>query len=722
MIMEGLRSNRKIELAREYVINTRANIFLTGKAGSGKTTFMREVIKQITKHTVVAAPTGVAAINAGGVTLHSLFQLPFSPFIPGVQPTSGYAPQQRLSRNKISIIRSMELLIIDEVSMVRCDMLDAVDHTLRRVRRSSQPFGGVQLLLIGDIQQLSPICHEDEWEMLRQHYTTPYFFDSLALRSSHYLTIEFDEIFRQGDTHFTNILNAVRTNSLNNEQLSELNRRYIPNFEPDDLSSDYITLTTHNHTANRINSQKLSQITTPPRLYKASVSGDFAESAYPNDYLLELKVGAQVLFIKNDISPRHRYYNGMIGVVRSMDDKSVVVEPKEGGEPIAVEAVAWESVEYKINSATGEMEQTIKGTFTQMPLKCAWAITIHKSQGLSFDRAIIDASGSFAHGQVYVALSRCRTLEGMVLRSPITHAAIIGDSLVDDYSQFVSTDQRSETSLDALKRDYYIATLCSIFDFEELQKALWDVMSVMRGAQAQAYPKLTASIIEVIGIFDKEIAQVGRSFQTQLRSLLNGEADYKESSIVKQRLLKASEYFTPRIEPILKIAERLTVVEPDAAEARRRIADGSKQIRSIVAIRLYALKLCDEGFDMVRYLKERAKSIALESLSAEAKRKTPRSDASPKTKEPAAINHEDIKHPELIRTLQLWRKAQAAEEQVAAAYMVLSNRTIMNIQYELPRSIKELGAVNGIGKVKLNKYGDHIIEIVTDYCATHNIR
>ncbi len=709
--MESLRSNRKIELAREYVINTRANIFLTGKAGSGKTTFMREVIKQINKRTVVAAPTGVAAINAGGVTLHSLFQLPFSPFIPGAQPTSGYAPQQRLSRNKISIIRSMELLIIDEVSMVRCDMLDAVDHTLRRVRRSSQPFGGVQLLLIGDIQQLSPICHDSEWEMLREHYSTPYFFDSLALRSSHYLTIEFDEIFRQGDTHFTDILNAVRTNRINTQQLEALNRRYIPDFEPD-KESDYITLTTHNHTANSINSRKLAQLTTPSRRYTASVSGDFAESAYPNDHSLELKVGAQVLFIKNDVSPKHRYYNGMIGVVRSTDAKSVVVEPKAGGEPITVEAVAWENVEYKINSSTGEMEQNVKGSFTQMPLKCAWAITIHKSQGLSFDHAIIDASGSFAHGQVYVALSRCRTLEGMVLRSPISASSIIGDSTVDEYSQFVSTDRRSEESLEAMKREYYIATLCSIFNFDALQKSLWDVAAIMQGAQAKAYPKLTASIIELVGVFEQQIAQVGRTFQSQLRGLFRDGVNCEDNELVRQRLVKASEYFTPRLEPLRKISETLSIVDSDSADTKSKLRDIVKELRGEIALRLFAITLCGEGFEMERYQSERARSVALESLAANAKpaklAKTKRVSIDP---EP-----EDISHPDLIKALQSWRSAQVADEGVPAAYMVLSNSAIMGIQSHLPRTISELGEVKGVGKVKLKKYGQQLLDIVADYC------
>lgn len=723
--MEQLRTNHKIELAREYIQNTHANIFLTGKAGSGKTTFMREITRSINKRAVVAAPTGVAAINAGGVTLHSLFQLPFSPFIPGV-PTAmrsggasgGYT--QRLSKSKISIIRSMELLIIDEVSMVRCDMLDAVDHTLRRVRRSSQPFGGVQLLLIGDIQQLAPICHEQEWELLREHYTTPYFFDSQALRSTPYIPIEFDEIFRQGDTHFTDILNAVRTNTITSALLEELNRRYVPNFEPP-AEADYITLTTHNSRANAINTQKLAALTTTSRRYTASVKGDFAATAYPNDYELELKVGAQVLFVKNDMSPRRRYYNGMIGVVRAMSSTSVEVEPKEGGEVISVEVVAWESVEYRINPSNGEMEQSVKGSFSQLPLKCAWAITIHKSQGLSFDHAIIDASGSFAHGQVYVALSRCRTLEGMVLRTPISMGSIIGDSLIDEYSTFVSTDRRGEESLEAYKRDYYVTTLCAIFDFSKLRTALWDAMAIMRGAEAQAYPKLAASLAELLATFDKSILQVGRTFQIQLREMFASHDDYVDNIFIGDRLRRAADYFAPRIEPLRKVATTLGFVESDSADVRNRLRDLTKELKGDVTLLITTLEICAEGFSMERYQSERAKSIALESVDATTETKRKATKATPKADRVDASS-DDIQHPELIKTLQAWRKSQAEEEGASALYMVLSNKTIMNLQSDLPSTISQLSEVKGVGKMKLQRYGDQLLEIINDYCANYDIR
>ncbi|MFR9627397.1 MAG: HRDC domain-containing protein [Rikenellaceae bacterium] len=708
--MTELRSNYRIDLAREFILSTRANIFLTGKAGTGKTTFLRGVVGGLGKRAVIAAPTGVAALNAGGVTLHSLFQLPFGVNIPGVQQHSKF---HRISKSKLSLIRSIELLIIDEISMVRCDVLDAIDQTLRRVRRSMQPFAGVQLLLIGDIQQLAPICRDEEWEQLREHYATPYFFDSQALKRSTYVTIEFDEIFRQSDSHFTNILNAIRENQATPQILEELNRRYIPGFDPAD-SEDYITLSTHNHTANSINTRKLAAISSPNKQFTAKVSGDFAESAYPNDNTLELKKGAQVLFIKNDVSPQKRYYNGLLGVITAMDDKSVTVQPKSGGAPITVEAVAWESIDYAINAESGEMEQVVKGTFSQIPLKCAWAITIHKSQGLSFDRAVIDASGSFAHGQLYVALSRCRTLEGLVLRTPISTSAIIGDSSVESFSSYVSKNQPTPEMLEAFKRDYYCKVLCEIFEFEQLQRLLWELMSEITGPISKTYPKLTSTLMDLLGTFENSVVKVGVTFQSQLKNRIYSDENYAESSFIEERLKKSAEYFTPRLEALRTILTQLEAINPDSAESRRRIADFSNRLKSQVSLVFNALELCSSGFSLPKYQLSRANIIALESISSESK---------PSRKVSQTVKREapsDITHDELYQTLAAWRLEESRELKVRA-YQILNNRTLMHIQGELPTTIKELSLISGMGTVKMEKYADQIIEIVKEYCFSNNI-
>ncbi len=725
--METLRSNHKIELAREFIVNTRANIFLTGKAGTGKTTMLREVVKSLGKRAVIAAPTGVAALNAGGVTLHSLFQIPFGPYLPGGGEMGGVM-RQRMRKNKLSLIRSIELLIIDEVSMVRSDMMDAIDHTLRTLRRSMLPFGGVQLLLIGDLQQLSPICRDEEWELLREHYASPYFFDSKALARAQYVMIEFDEIFRQRDSHFTDILNAVRENKLTNSQLEELNSHYIPNFAPDE-KQDYITLTTHNRTANAINSRKLEALKTQKQHYDAKVSGSFSESAYPNDTKLELKVGAQVLFIKNDISPDKRYYNGMIGNIVAMDERSVTVQPKAGGESIKVEAVSWDSIEYNINGESGELEQKINGSFTQVPLKCAWAITIHKSQGLSFDRAIIDAADSFAHGQLYVALSRCRSLNGVVLRTPISRSAVIGESNVDHFCDFVSRNQPSSEILWAYKRDYYSVLLCEIYNFEAMQRLLWDLMSEMSGAMSKSYPKLMASLMELLSTFDKSIVKVGDSFQRQIKTAIYGNDNYAVDPFIGERLQRAAEYFKPRLEPLRSICDTLAEVKSDSKETQRKIVELTQRLEAMLQLLFESLRLCSDGFSVERYQSERARMLALQSLGEEDKSRLKGSKESKGAKDSkgsksgekrGANEQSDMVHPQLYETLAVWRREEAAEMK-KPAFVVLSNRTLMQIQSELPTTVEALGEIVGMGRVKMRLYSDQILDIVNDYCFTSGI-
>ncbi len=709
--MAELKSNHRIELAREFIMNTRANIFLTGKAGTGKTTFLRDVVGRLGKRSVIAAPTGVAALNAGGVTLHSLFQLPFGVNIPGVEQSRKF---QRISKSKLSLIRSIELLIIDEISMVRCDVLDAIDQTLRTVRRSMLPFGGVQLLLIGDIQQLAPICRDDEWEMLREYYATPYFFDSQSLRRSTYVTIEFNEIFRQSDSHFTDILNAIRENRVTPAILEELNKRHIPGFDPKD-SEDYITLTTHNNTANSINTRKLAAIKSPMQRFESKVTGDFAESAYPNDTTLELKKGAQVLFIKNDISPQKRYYNGLLGTITQITDKSVTVQPKSGGEAITVESVAWESLEYTINGKSGEMEQSVKGTFSQIPLKCAWAITIHKSQGLSFDRAVIDASGSFAHGQLYVALSRCRTMEGMVLRTPISPSAIIGDQNIDSFSSYVTRNQPTPEMLEAFKRDCYCRILCEIFEFEPLQRLLWDLMSEITGPISRTYPKLTSTLMDLLGTFENGVVKVGCSFQAQLKKMIYDDDNYEQSTLIAERLRKSSEYFSPRLESLRTILKQLEIINPDSVESRRRVRDFTSRLRSHITLVFSALELCGDRFSLVKYRQSRANILALESMDSESKPSKKEGATQFKSEVPS-----DITHEELYATLAAWRLEESRELKVRA-FQVLPNRTLMHIQGDLPTTMGELSQISGMGKVKMAKYSDQIIEIVKDYCFNNGI-
>ena len=430
-----MENNPELQLAWQFIENTGTHLFLTGKAGTGKTTFLKRLREHTPKRMVVLAPTGIAAINAGGVTIHSFFQLSFAPFVPETTFNSAQM-HYRFSKEKRNIIRSMDLLVIDEISMVRADLLDAVDAALRRYRDREKPFGGVQLLMIGDLQQLAPVVKDSEWELLKNHYETPYFFASRALRETVYMTIELKKVYRQSDTFFLSLLNKIRENKADDEVLNELNRRYQPGFHPR-KEEGYIRLTTHNYQAQQVNDRELASLPGRAYSFRAEVEGNFPEYSYPADEVLTIKEGAQIMFLKNDVSSEKRYYNGMIGEVVSVDAKGMTVCGKDSTYVFQLLPEEWGNYKYVLNEDTKEITEEIEGVFRQYPIRLAWAITIHKSQGLTFERAIIDARNSFAHGQTYVALSRCKTLEGMVLETPLRREAIISDRIVDDFTKNV---------------------------------------------------------------------------------------------------------------------------------------------------------------------------------------------------------------------------------------------------------------------------------------------
>jgi hypothetical protein len=466
--MVTMEQNTELRTAWDFVEHTGRSIFLTGKAGTGKTTFLKTVVERSSKRNIVVAPTGVAAINAGGMTIHSFFQLPFAPFVPGAKIESKFD----FSKEKRKIISSLDLLIIDEISMVRSDLLDAIDSVLRRYRNRYKPFGGVQLLMIGDLQQLTPVVTPEDERMIAPYYDTPYFFGSKALAQIEYVTIQLERVYRQQDDTFLNLLNHIREGQPSEEDLQLLNSRVKP---ATDLSrkagelEGYIRLTTHNQIANHYNESELQKLPGHACHYRAKIEGSFPDYSYPTAEMLTLKVGAQVMFVKNDPSGEHRYYNGRIGHVTYADDNRLMVYCPGDAEAIEVEPLEWENARYTLNPETREIESEVLGKFSQLPLRLAWAITIHKSQGLTFERAIIDASLSFAPGQVYVALSRCKTLEGMVLATKIPPQAIINDQRVDSYIEHQEeAAQRSIEQLPTLKDEYYRYLLMELFDFKDI--------------------------------------------------------------------------------------------------------------------------------------------------------------------------------------------------------------------------------------------------------------
>src|SRR5690554_3784218 len=456
-------TNEKLDLAWEFVNNTDRNIFLTGKAGTGKTTFLHRLKEESLKRMIVVAPTGVAAINAKGVTIHSFFQLPFGPITPD---SSENRLSKKFARSKINIIKSMDLLVIDEISMVRADVLDGIDQVLKRYRNKNKPFGGVQVLMIGDLQQLSPVIKEEEWQILKNYYPTGYFFGSNAFSECNVLSIELTHIYRQESLKFIEILNDVRNNTLSPTTLNQLNERYEPNFFSK-KHQGHITLTTHNYRADQINNKELQALKGNSRFYKAEVTGKFPEYMYPTHAELELKVGAQVMFIKNDSSPEKRYFNGKIGKVIFLDKDEVVVKCPDDDYNINTTREEWENINYSVNAETKAIIEDKIGSFSQIPLRLAWAITIHKSQGLTFEKAIVDAHGAFAHGQTYVALSRCKSLEGLVLKSKIDSSQIINDQQFSSFTQSSAENQPDEQTLTLAKKAFQLESIQEIFDFYE---------------------------------------------------------------------------------------------------------------------------------------------------------------------------------------------------------------------------------------------------------------
>ena len=530
-----METNKELREAWEFVEHTGTSIFLTGKAGTGKTTFLKLVKEKSSKRIIVVAPTGVAAINAGGVTIHSFFQLPPTPYIPGTTIRDRYD----FAKSKRRIIASLDMLVIDEISMVRADLLDAVDTVLRRFRDRTQPFGGVQLLMIGDLQQLTPVVTAQDDEVLSRYYDTPYFFGSRALRQINYVTIQLTHVYRQQDPAFITVLNHVRDGNPTVGDMNRLNDRCNPAFIPRQ-EDGYIRLTTHNRLADSYNENELLKLPGKRYTFQAKVKGDFPAANYPADQNLVLKQGAQVMFIKNDPSMKHEYYNGKIGHVVAVDEKSITVKCPGDPNTIQVEQDVWENTKYAINPEKKTIEPQVAGTFTQYPLRLAWAITIHKSQGLTFEHAIIDAGFSFAPGQVYVALSRCKSLEGIVLASRIGISSIFNDPRVTEYiSHQQQKAEESIRELSSLKDAYFKEQLLDMFNFNLLYGSEQMLNRTMIEF-FRAFPHLCDYHRTVMENVKKKVIDVAYKWLNIIRQMPNG--GLHDDAFLK-RVQRSADYF-----------------------------------------------------------------------------------------------------------------------------------------------------------------------------------
>lgn len=644
--MEG---NAELRTAWEFVEKTGKSVFLTGKAGTGKTTFLKKVVAESKKRVVVVAPTGIAAINAGGVTIHSFFQLPLHPFIPGMKIESKFA----FSKEKRSIIKTIDILVIDEISMVRCDLLDAIDSVLRRFRNRNKPFGGVQLLMIGDLQQLSPVVTDDDVRFLSQYYPSPYFFGSRALSMVDYVTIELKEVYRQQDLEFISILNAVRSGRPSLEIIKALNSRYDPDFVP---SSDegYIRLTTHNSIADEYNARQLSLIDEPAHCFDADISGNFPESSYPVDFRLELKAGAQVMFVKNDPSSDKRYYNGKIGIVTDFCEEYILVQCPGEDEKIAVEPLEWENSRYVINEQTQELDSEVIGVFRQYPLRLAWSITIHKSQGLTFDKAIIDAASSFASGQVYVALSRCRTLEGMVLATPLRQDSVITDLRVEEYIEGQdAAAARSLSRLDSIKEEYYKELLGELFDFKELASQQKRMLGVSMDFPSGTVVGLAQKHNDILNVLNEKVVPVGAKWQ-----LLIAQKPFDDISSpdFSARIRKGCEYFLQILEDTYAdFLDNTKEIKAENKELLKRYGNVWSELDFELSVVKTLLKsMSAVPFSTENYLRERQVAVYEASGIVPKVLKTPKKSVSAKAKE----KKEDTK----VTTFKLYKQGMKIKE------------------------------------------------------------
>jgi tRNA uridine 5-carbamoylmethylation protein Kti12 len=700
----SISQNEQLDLALNFVQFTNKNIFLTGKAGTGKTTFLHNLKKSSHKRMAVVAPTGVAAINAGGVTIHSFFQMPFGPFIPETNNKS--QPFKRFSNDKINLIRSLDLLVIDEISMVRADTLDGIDEVLKRYRDRTKPFGGVQLLMIGDLHQLSPVIKDEDWQILKDYYQNLYFFSSNALRKTDPVSIELKHIYRQVDTHFIDLLNSVRGNKMTEDVLTKLNQRYIPNFNPAD-DEGYITLTTHNRSAQEINEVKLKELEQPIHKFSAVIADDFPEYSYPTVSELELKLGAQVMFVKNDPSRDRNFYNGKIGKVMKIDRGTIYVKCPGEHTEIAVEPLEWENVKYELNTTTKEVEEKKIGSFTQYPLKLAWAITIHKSQGLTFEKAIIDANAAFAHGQVYVALSRCKSFEGMVLRSPISFNSVKTDGTVDEYTKNADENAPDENRLISSKIAYQQSLIYELFDFNELKSRLFHCNKVAEDNSSSFQPRLFDELNEIKIKTEKELHDVSETFKKHLSVALNSGIIPEDNTELQTRIKKACSYFAEKIETGIYTSSRQMITDTDNKAARSSLTEALDNLQKEGFIKIKAMQQCIDGFQTLPYLQTKA-NADIDYRTAKNTQKVPE-----KTRD-------DIIHPGLYATMKSWRDDIANKDNMPV-YIILPQKTLLELVNHLPSTLSELEMVKGMGKVKVRQYGEEILNMISVYCEDNNI-
>ena len=694
-----MSKNPELELAIKFIDQTDRNLFITGKAGTGKTTFLHQIKKDSLKRMVIVAPTGVAAINAKGVTIHSFFQMPFGPILPNQIANTNQ--QRKFSKTKIDIIKSLDLVIIDEISMVRADLLDGIDQVMRRYKNRNKVFGGAQILMIGDLQQLAPVVRPNEWSLLQHHYDTVYFFSSKAFQEANVVSIELKHIYRQKNENFIKVLNEIRNDNLSSASAKILNERYNPNFSPT-KDDGYITLTTHNNRANLINNSELNKLKNKSSFFDAEISGKFNENAFPNSEKLELKIGAQVMFIKNDSSLEKRFFNGKIGIVTDISKESVTVQCANEIDEIVAEKELWDNVNYSINQETKEIKEDIIGSFKQIPLRLAWAITIHKSQGLTFEKAIIDAEASFAHGQTYVALSRCTSLEGLVLKTPITSSAIINDKTVSVFNESVEENHPDESVLTESEKHFQLNLLSELFDFQPFLYPTTRLIDIFYKNRTS----IKGDVIDHLQTLKDDgvvaLMKVSNGFKNQLKTISEDGVLPENSSQIQERFTKAINYFLTQTKGnILKPLNSISF-STDNKTVKKDFSKQFDNLQEKLMEKLFVLNKMTNGFKVQEYLKIRANAVLQKSAPTKKKKLSSKRD------------------PILAIKLRELREDIAKAESIPH-FQIFTQDTLYAMCDALPRTEKELLKISGMGKIRVNKYGQEILEAIELYCKENGI-
>ncbi|WP_442589849.1 helix-turn-helix domain-containing protein [Pedobacter sp. AW31-3R] len=702
------------EIAAKFINYTSRHIFLTGKAGTGKTTFLRNLIELTHKKAVIVAPTGIAAINAAGVTIHSLFQLPFGTYLPK-QPTTEPFNQQyntpksivrhlQMNTTKRRIFQDLELLIIDEVSMLRADLLDAIDMVLRYIRKNNASFGGVQVLFIGDLHQLPPVVKSNEWQLLAEFYNSVYFFDAHALQQSPPIYIELEKIYRQADAVFIGLLNNLRNNEITASDVALLDQYYKADFVPS-KADKYITLTTHNQRADTLNKKSLEELGGKSYFFKAVVEGEFAENSYPAERSLELKLGAQIMFIKNDQSGERRYFNGKIATVVVLREDFVEVETEGERERIVLEKYTWKNIKYTNHKVTNEIEEEVIGKFLQLPVKLAWAITVHKSQGLTFDKAIIDIGNAFAPGQIYVALSRLRSLDGLVLTSQISGSGIRQDQNVAHFSKNKQLQEQLDLQMRSESEVFLRTYLMQCFDLNPLDNFVYEHVhsyskDINKSAK-QKHVKWAQLLLKDLS----EIKQHANKFLSQIQRLSHVQTAEGLATLL-ERTKAAENYFNPLILDLsARIFERMELVKQDKQvtafltellEMESLFYEQFKKIRKATALLQSTISGKDfTKSDVNSLLNQADRELQMKKVFAmpnqlDFNAKKPRAKKAKELKEPKPDTKE--------ASLELFRKGRSIEEIAAERKMVVGTIEGHLAHYV---ALQEISARDILGKRKL---------------------